>query len=258
MDRYEQVADFVQHRDRIPIRWCVLVAVATIFNVGFTLVMTLSSSSASADDHATQLLALPQRVPFAIYPEMQQMWVEINRLDRNVELHREVLPLAWQLLVHQDVSTLFSASTKESFTEHANDSSSDAYMVVGEIDQHSEQYSHNGTYTFKLVYEASDPSSHHNVDTIIWEQTSWLTLGSISGFRPISMPRTTDHDHGRAFHGLGKSSARNAILDGNGNEGRWWNSVGITSLFLGGIPAYNGQIASRVKLYIAVMEVMST
>lgn len=173
------------------------------------------------------------------------------------------LPLAWQLLVHQDLPHLFSSSTEDSFTENTNDPNGGAYMIVGDIDHNKTRYLSNGKYIFKLVYENAEYSSdadcgpawNHNV-TLIWEQTSWLTSYSIEGFRPIDVPAGCTRS-GLAFTGLGRSTNAAAVFDGDGSANRyWWNSVGVISLHQGGMPAFDVYLATKAKLYIAVMEVL--
>jgi len=171
---------------------------------------------------------------------------------------------SWQLLVGQTLPAFFATDTRQTFIENADNPSSGAYMIVGQIDETSENYFIDGKYTFKLVYETSEDvrGSRHeecgpawgNCVTLEWEQTSWLSAPEIEGYVPIDVPAQTDCPAGFTFHGLGKSQEIYTVFDGNGDGIYWFNAVGSTTIYHTGIPSFNGVIAEKSRLYVQTAE----
>jgi len=136
-------------------------------------------------------------------------------------------------------------------------------MIVGQIDETSENYFIDGKYTFKLVYETSEEflvpgtecgTAWENCVTLEWEQTSWLSALEIEGYVPIHVPGQAGCADSEIFHGLGKSTANQAVFDGNGDFRSWWNSVGSVGLHRAGIPSFNAVIAGKARLYVQTAE----
>ena len=60
-------------------------------------------------------------------------------------------------------------------------------------------------------------------------------------------------DSGKKFKGLAATNSPYCFIDGNGNGGdSWYNCVCSTDRWDGGIPAWDGSIATRMRLWIEI------
>ena len=124
----------------------------------------------------------------------------------------------WDLIAKQDTSRmLFDSASKTSFKMNEQNPDSDAFMNIGAED-HGLQI--NGKYRLKLMYDSST--------VVEWEQSSWLTSGTILGFQCISPADCGPSAKGAGirFQGLGKSSSYQSVLDGDGDSTNSWSGRG--------------------------------
>merc|ERR1719362_239557 len=126
------------------------------------------------------------------------------------------------------------------------DPEAEAYMKIGQLDQEATKF--QGKYHFKLIYDGTTK--------LEWKQSSWLTSLIVEGLECV-FPENCEgmsFPHGKGcdgFKGLGKSEhAEAALLDGNGGEPCWFNSVGVIKPNHGYFPAWSGGTATKMELFI--------
>eukprot|EP01083_Nonionella_stella_P285630 972342_1 len=159
----------------------------------------------------------------------------------------------WRLVVAlQDIKQgTFKPAVKVEGREHQYNAFANTYCVLGIINPELfKDPGDNDLYTFKLYFEYADGRT----DTLLWKQSSWPTeSGTIEGYDPIAIPK--EKPGATAFKGLALSSRAETYLDGNGDEQYWWNSVATIQKFQGGIPAFDGKIATSERLYVRLVGV---
>eukprot|EP01084_Bolivina_argentea_P110836 197840_1 len=151
------------------------------------------------------------------------------------------------ILELKDVSNgLFSSALKNSGTENTNDSTTNTYSIIGELDPNNYMGSDN-KYEFHLIW---------NGDTFVdlrWKQSLWLTeqwtMWPVTGYEEISMNPIDSSSGDDKFYGLGLSNHPECYLDGTGMASDWWNCVGCMVAWNGGIPGYNRYVSQTQILY---------
>jgi len=112
----------------------------------------------------------------------------------------------------------------------------------------------DGTHYFHMIQELEDGRKHE----FRWSQTSWLLDSKIQGYIEQEAPKCNSEVEKscRMFKGLGRSSDKGVLLDGNGGDGCWYNSVGTMTpwhddYFPGSCSTGNGDDARAkfVELY---------
>ena len=115
-----------------------------------------------------------------------------------------------------------------------------------------ESFRRNGVYTFRLTYGGGTMPAASNPDwlTSTWTQTNWVTEGSPGTLTCLDAGCTKwNAGAGQStFKGLAKSDTSNTVLDGNGLEGGWYNTVGGLVTFNGGMPVNHGWVADTMTL----------
>jgi hypothetical protein len=167
----------------------------------------------------------------------------------------------WELIAHHDVSGgFFSTGAKTTFLENQNDPTAATFMNIGALAQRD--YLDNGVYTLKLVYTDVDQGAdscndgealNNEVQEWEWTQSTWLTevTSTISGYTAITPGTLDESPHpGCIFSGLSRSSQARTILDGSGDHGNWFHSIGSNEQWNNGIPAFKGGVAQTMSLYI--------
>eukprot|EP01084_Bolivina_argentea_P274143 467204_1 len=150
------------------------------------------------------------------------------------------------ILNHKNVSNgLFSSSITTTGIENENNPEANTYSIIGKLDY--DKYKIDDKYFFKLIYRYTNYPN----DVLIWSQTSWLNETNITGADLSFIPAEGAIDPLASFKGLGASNFEsNTLLDGNGDNDWWHNSVGTLISWSGGIPAFNNKIAYSASLYI--------
>ena len=161
------------------------------------------------------------------------------------------------ILNHKNVSNgLFNSSLLTTGLENENNPSANTYSIIGKFNATiREQYKgEDGKYLFKLIYHYDS----YPDDILIWKQSSWLTEPNITGADLYRIPNQSPFGSGAEFHGLGLNPDTNSYLDGNSvtHFAFWWQAVGITQTYQGGIPGFNPinntvKIAYGQSLYIS-------
>eukprot|EP01084_Bolivina_argentea_P126701 224279_1 len=131
---------------------------------------------------------------------------------------------------------LFDPTVRNTGLENENNISANTYCKIGTFDYTNPNYiDSTGKYNFKLVFL----NVNFSIDEIIWKQTSWITETIIVGFEPISMSdQSAFIGTSKEFKGLAYSESSSAYLDGNGQETDWFNPIGPSNTWYGGIPGY--------------------
>lgn len=125
----------------------------------------------------------------------------------------------YELILNQPMGLLFDTTLKETGLYNTGDG---LFSSVGLFDDAKLAYyrsSTNNKYRFKLVYDETI--------VITWEQSSFLTSGTITGYEFIDATVTETVTGCGKFIGLGLSDNTNAYLDGTGQSNCWWNSCGM-------------------------------
>jgi len=187
----------------------------------------------------------------------------------------------WKLIVRQVAPAVFDAAAKTSFLVHPDNSNSDTYMIVGQLNADDFKQP-TGKFRFKIVYENTGFNNNQiGTTAIIWEQPTWLTArlpqdiwkgpSVMPGFDCIEIMLDADKstDLGlqtasdptacgparpadRRFMGLGVPTIGSygelwSIFDGT-DEG--WISGGARNLFNNEIRGWNNIAASSMHLYV--------
>jgi hypothetical protein len=143
----------------------------------------------------------------------------------------------WTRVAYQNVHiALFDEASRSTFLMNPDDPNAAAYMIVGSLDPAN--YLTDGAYEFKLVYDSAIE--------LRWTQQSWLDANSIVGFTSVSP------EFPSGFVGLGASGSTSplSVLDGDPGGSGWWNSVGAVAAYLGGMPAYDTEVATTMELFV--------
>ena len=154
----------------------------------------------------------------------------------------------WELLAEQNVETggYFTSAVK---TQNIGNEGDSLFSKIAGITNPSSYQNVDGKYTFKLIFTPKDGSLEQ---TIEWRQTSWL-LDPVTDVEIITAPKQIRGDAGALFKGLAYTDHANCYIDGNGNtHDYWFNCVCAISAWNGGIPGYDGVVASRMRLWIEV------
>jgi len=163
------------------------------------------------------------------------------------------------LLAHQGVPGWFPASARTTFNVNEGDPSASSFMNIGSWEHVHSDLRVNGKYHFRLVYggvteqhsEGNDgPTLNGGEQVMEWTQTSWLTATAVTGYEPITAGLAGSPTDGCVFHGLAASSTSATVIDGSPNHGNWFHSVGSTSQWGSGIPAFKGGAAQTMSLYV--------
>ena len=149
-------------------------------------------------------------------------------------------------------------SAKSTFLENQNDPTAATFMNIGALAQRD--YLDNGAYTLKVVYtDVNDAAGSCNdgaaldseVQELEWTQTNWITEATAGTYTPITQGGLDQSPvEGCVFSGVSRSSDARTVLDGSGDHGNWFHSIGSNSEFYGGIPAFKGGAAQAMSLYI--------
>ena len=140
---------------------------------------------------------------------------------------------AVELAHHRDIADgYFSNAMINTGNENQEDSTQNTFSRIGAATTSGEYIVYldlSGAYTFKLEYVTLANATQ----TLIWQQTSWLTSSTISGYTALSVPAR--QVSGRIpianFNGLGlQSFSASAYLSSIHSvlPGAWYNSVGTT------------------------------
>ena len=130
--------------------------------------------------------------------------------------------------------------------QNENDPNNNIYSILGKNCNNYYQ-DNNGKYTFKLIWYQKGGQY-----VLIWKQTTCpQTSSTIVGYEPISIPEQIVSDSCALFKGLGLSNwAGYTYLDGNGDEGCWWNAIAPYKPFLFSYPAFLAEMAASNELYV--------
>ena len=161
----------------------------------------------------------------------------------------------YELILHQGPPSIVFPNRSAAYSYNENDPNADLYSIIGSFNDNQAKLdsyrNNNSEFQFKLLQQYPDGSS----TLLEWRQTNWLNQANITGADLFNIPANNDPE--RLFRGLGLNNIEYqgqvwSIADGNGDRDyKFWNSVG-EYVFYGpnGIPAFNGQIANAVSLYI--------
>jgi len=167
----------------------------------------------------------------------------------------------WEMIAHHEFGGGFFPNTvRSSFVHNANDPSAATFMNIGELDD--DDYLVDGTFHFRLVFSdvvdahtaCNDGAPLSGTMEAEWTQTSWLTAEDVTGFTAISPTDldTNSVEHGCQFRGLARSASGSTVFDGSPGHPWWFGSVGSTTAWHGGIPAFRGGDAQSMTLYVMV------